>query len=177
VWGKTTPAERHELTSRLHLVCDTSEARLKVEFSEHDTPAHFGCFDILRIKEALADGAAPHLKQRLLNKARCLARDFKLNPAMFILEYNELLPAIVASDAAQRFCVASNGVADNRPLWNETVLSEAWREATFPSRPAPFVEVVPMVRIWNSIDHGEGQVELDIGEMRARKRSTSASVT
>ena len=103
----------------------------------------------------------------MLNKARCLARDFKLNPARFILEYNELLPAIVASDAAKRFCVASNGVADNRPLWNETVLSEAWREATFPSRPAPFVEVVPMVRIWNSIDHGECQVERDIGEMRA----------
>ena len=40
VWGKTTPAERHELSSRLQLVCDTSEARLKVEFSEHDTPAH-----------------------------------------------------------------------------------------------------------------------------------------
>ena len=167
VWGKCTAAQRQDLAARLHLVTDTTEARLRAEFSEHDTQAHFGCFDVLRIREAFSEGALPQLRRRLLNKARLLAHDFGMNTSRFVLEYNELVPVILQRATEVGFQAASNGAADNRPTWTSIVLDDVRLSKEFPTRTAPFSESKALVQVWNSIDHGECQVERDIGDMRA----------
>ena len=113
VWGKCAANERKELATRLQVITDTTEARLRADFSEHDTQAHFGCFDIARLHAAFAEGAPAHLRRRMLNRARLLAQDFTQR---FILEYNDLVPAILARALAQGFRVEPTGRADNRPV-------------------------------------------------------------
>jgi hypothetical protein len=116
VLGRCTSSERRELAQRMHVVCDTTEARLKAEFAEKGLQQSTACFDITMLRDAWAEGAAPLLKNKLRNMARLLSRGWGANPSRFVTEWEELVPPILERACALQYRVDEVGKADNRPV-------------------------------------------------------------
>ena len=153
VWSRCTSSERRELAQRMHVVCDTTEESLKVEFAEKGLQQSTACFDITMFQDAWAEGAAPLLKNKLRNMARMLSRGWGTHPSRFVTEWEELVPLILERARALEYRVDEVGKADNLSVWSGAVLESTWLAEEFPARPAPFIEIQAIVRRWVAIGH------------------------
>ena len=106
----------------------------------------------------------PEKQHRWRNDARMLATAFELDLAKLRQDFTQVADKVLCNYAA---CGADRRSVhfENKNVW-ALLLDPAFIEKNFPALPAPFSELLALLRIYMGLLDGEAQVERDLGEVR-----------
>ena len=172
VWGPIGRSDLAELNLETRVAAKTTLDRIRADMT--GARRDFQCLSLKRISVALGQdaGRGATMRSHLLQALKNLGRTFHLDRRMLQLEYEDALPVMFKcfqeTHTDQRH--SSKSFA-NLKVWNN-LLDEQFVDVQFPARVAPFVELVALVRIWNSLIDGESTVERDFAHVRSFVRAS-----